>query len=599
VSTKHLALGALGALGVAACGGGQTHPNLFSTNWSDDGGASVIAVMQKMSTTKPAVGADVAVGVGGNSDKVVGVPLAGGAAWTFAHAVDVRPTIAGGVVVGEGGGELFCLDAATGRKLWARQVGPMQMRGAGDDGKTTVVTLAQPGGPGSVLLAIERDGSVGRQIETDKSLGVPAILAGYAFVPWEYQYVSVLDLSSGDEVARILLRGKVSHAFADDGSLWFGEQDLFRFDDRIKSASRNLATRFTLPERELPGTPSLMAPGDQTLGPVALALDKTRVYAMPTNADPPGFSGDRFYGTYFRLVMAFDAKTTKLAWVHGTPVDLVGGAAGPNAFVMCDESGKVSVLDAATGGVEHELSLGGPIKSCTVQADALAAATPQPPPPLAEQIGAVLTNRDSEMIAGQRLLLRELATLDDPSVTKTLVDLASNPLTAPLLVTESRRALAARRNGAEYMIAALGKHYDFLRDVLRTPPVGPMAQALAAMKDKQAAPLLAAHLLDPADTDDDVKQAAAALVTIGDASQVPALEHFVTLYHAAADSEEVADAVVSAGQALLAYGGPAGRKMVDATLADPMTVDAVKARLSAVEQQADAQKPPAAHGKKK
>jgi len=579
----------LAAIVLVACGGGQTHPNLFSTNWSDDNGASISAVMAKMGSAKPAIGADVAVGVAGNSDKVVGVALAGGQPWTFAHAVDVRPTIAGSVVVGEGGGELFCLDATSGRKIWTRQVGPMKMRGAGDDGKTTVVTLSGTEG-GSVLLAIDRDGSVARQIESDKPLGAPAVLAGYAFVPWSSQYVSVLDLSSGDEAARILIRGKVSHAFAAAGSLFFGEQDLFRFDDKIKTASRNEATHLALPQRELPGTPALMGPGDQSLGPVALALDKTRMYAMPTATDPIGFAGDRFYGTYFRLAMAFDAKTTKLAWVHDEPVDLVGGAAGPSAFVLCDESGKVLVLDAATGGVERELTLGGPIKSCAVQADGLAASAPQPAPPLADQISSALTNRDSEMVSGQRLLLRELATLDDESVTKTLVTITSNPLTAPILLADGRRALAARRNGAKYMLDALAHHYDFLHDVLLTPPVGPMAQALAAMKNKQAAPLLAAHLLDPADTGDDVKQAAAALVEIGDASQAPALTQFLAMYHAAAESEDVANAVVSAGQALLAYGGPAGRKAVDAVLADPMTLEMVKGRLTAVEQQADAQK---------
>ncbi len=248
------------------------------------------------------------------------------------------------------------------------------------------------------------------------------------------------------------------------------------------------------------------------------------------------------------------------------------------------------VLDAATGGVERELSLGAPIKSCTAQADGLAASAPQPAPPLASQIGAALVDRDSEMISAQRLLLRELATLENDGVTKTLVDLTSNPLTAPLLLADGRRALAARRNGAKYMLDALAKHYDYLHDVLLTPPVGPMAQALAAMNTKQAAPLLAAHLMDPADSDDDVKQAAAALVEIGDTSNVPALSHFLALYHAAAESDDVANAVVSAGQALLAYGGPAGRKSVDAVLADPATLEVVKERLSAVEQQVDAQK---------
>ncbi len=579
---------ALSAIVLLACGGGQTHPHLFATDWEDDSGKSIAAVQEKMGAVKPALGAAVAIGVAGNSDKLVGVSLAGGTPWTFAHAIDVRPTIVGTVAVGEGGGELFALDAATGKKLWSRQVGPMTMRGAGDDGKITVVSLAETGG--SLLLAIDREGNVARQIETDKSLGVPAVLGGYAFVPWSNQYVSVLDLASGEEAGRILVRGKVSHAFAAGGALFFGEQELFRFDDKIKNASHNQATKLALPQRELPGTPSLLPSGEEKQGPVALALDKTRMYARPTATEPIGFDSNRFYGTYFRMALAFDSQSTKLAWVHSDKVDFVGGGAGPSTFVLCDEEGKVVVLDAATGGVEREISLGAPIKSCVVQADGLVPASAQPPPPLAQQISAALTNRDSEMVSGQRLLLRELATLDDETVTKTLVDLASNPLTAPLLIADARTGLAARRNGAKYMLEALARHYDFLHDVLLTPPVGPMAQALAAMKAKQAAPLLAAHLMDPADTDDDVRQAAAALVDLGDASQVPALKQFLTLYRASPDSEGVAAAVVSAGQALLAYGGADGRKAVDAAIADPYTYDSVKSRLTAIEQQVDAQK---------
>jgi outer membrane protein assembly factor BamB len=570
-----------------ACGGGQTHPNLFSTNWQDDGGLSISAVQQKIGAARAPAGADVAVGVAGNSDKLVGVPLAGGAPWSFAHPIDIRPTIAGSVVVAEGGGELFCLDAATGRKLWARDVGSLTMRGAGDDGKVTIVSLQ--GTQGSLVLAVGRDGSVVRSLDAPTTVGVPAMFGGYAFVPWSNQYVSVLDLSSGDEAGRILVRGKVSHAFTAGGALFFGEQDIFRFDDKIKDASRNRATHLNLPQRELPGTPSLMASGEDKIGPVATALDKTRMYGRPSSGEPIGFDAQRFYGTYFRLAMAFDTQSTKLAWVYSDKVDLVGGAAGPSSFVLCSEDGKVVVLDAATGGVERELSLGGPIKSCVAQADGLAAQASQPPPPLAQQIGAALTNRDSEMVSGQRLLLRELATLQDEAVTKTLVDLASNPLTAPLLIADARVALAGRRSGAKYMLDALEHHYDFLHDVLLTPPVGPMAQALAAMKEKSAAPLLAAHLLDPTDTDDDVKQAAQALVDLGDASQVPALKQFITLYRAGAESEAVAAAVVSAGQSLLSYGGPDGRKLVDQALADPMTLEAVKSRLSAVEQQMDAQ----------
>ena len=102
-----------GALGVAvACGGGQTRASLFSTDWEDDGGVSIGRVWDRIGAAPIPASADVVVGVAGNSDKLIGAPLGGGAKWTFAHPLDARPVIAGNVVVGSGDNEVFALDAA-------------------------------------------------------------------------------------------------------------------------------------------------------------------------------------------------------------------------------------------------------------------------------------------------------------------------------------------------------------------------------------------------------------------------------------------------------------------------------------------------------
>ena len=53
------------------------------------------------------------------------------------------------------------------------------------------------------------------------------------------------------------------------------------------------------------------------------------------------------------------------------------------------------------------------------------------------------------------------------------------------ILAEARSLLASRRNGAEFMLEALRRHYDFLSDVLRSPPVGPIADALSAMGEKR------------------------------------------------------------------------------------------------------------------
>jgi outer membrane protein assembly factor BamB len=570
---------------VAACGGGQTRFSLFSTNWEDDGGASIARVWQHFGNASIPSAADVAIGVAGNTDKIIGVPLGeAGAKWTFAHPLDARPTVAGSVVVGSGGGEVFALDAQTGSVLWRRPTGGIPLLGAGDDGTVTVVAFRRAGSTGSTLLAVAHDGQVVRQIETEKALGAPAVLGRMAFVPWAGQYVSVIDLSNGDEAARVTLRGETSHAWTQGGSLWFGQASFVRFDEHIRDASKGKATTASLSPRDLPGGPRLMRPGSEPLPPVANAEDKVRLYARPTAGDDGAAIEDgRFYATYFRIAMGLTADKARIVWAHLHAADFVGGAASRGGVVLCDDQGKVTELDAKTGGVLSEIDLGERVKECVVNVDAHHASGPPPDVrPLASQLADVVRADDPQLAVAQKLLLRELAAIEDDTATKTLIDVASDPRTSPDLLDAARTALANRRNGAAYMEAALEHHYDFLKDVLRSPPVGPIAQALGAMKDKRAAALLASHLLDPADTDDDVKQAAAALAVVAGPEQLPALRQFFGMYRASAENDDIAAAVASVGQALLALEDKAGRAAVESAARDASTVPYARERLSAL-----------------
>jgi outer membrane protein assembly factor BamB len=241
------------------------------------------------------------------------------------------------------------------------------------------------------------------------------------------------------------------------------------------------------------------------------------------------------------------------------------------------------MLDADTGGEVGAVDLGEPLKSCVVQVDAWKpTSAPAKVGPLADQLSDALLNREAQLATAKRLLLRELAALTDETATKTLVALASDPRTSPLLLPDARTALANRRNGAPYMIQALARHYDYLKDVLRPPPVGPMAQALAAMKRTDAAPLLAEHLLDPADTDDDVRRAAEALVGLASPSEATTIKQFVGMYRANASDDQIEAAVVAAAQALVRVGGADGRASVQAAVADPFTLAPIHDRLQVI-----------------
>lgn len=566
-------IGALTVVLAGCSGGGGPAPRFasFSTSWEDDGGVSIARVWERVGGATIAPSADVVVGVAGSTDKLVGVPLGGGSRWTFAHPLDARPVVAGQVIVGSGAGEVFALDAAKGTVLWRRPTGGIPLLGAGDDGTVTVMTFGRAGGVGSVLLAVTHDGQIVQQLETDRPLGTPAVLGRLAFVPWSGQYVSVIDLGAGSEMARVTLRELTSRAWTEGGSLWFGEVGYVRFDEHIKDASKGKATTVTPPTRPLPGSPKLMAPGSKPVPLVANAEDKVRIYARPRGADPgAAFADDRWYATYFRVAMGFGAGQGKLHWAHLGTADYVGGAAGEGGVVLCDEQGKIVELDASTGGTLLEADLGEPVKACVVNVDGLRpAGAPSDVKPLAQQLSEIVTSDDPQLVVAQRLLLRELASGENELATKALVELASDPRTSPALLGDARTALANRRNGASTMEAALARRYDFLKDVLRAPPVGPIAQALGAMKETGAAPLLAMHLLDTADTDDDVKQAAAALAIVGGTLQLPALREFFGMYRASAPNDDIAAAVVSVGQALVRLDDVS---RVTAAANDPSTV---------------------------
>ena len=387
---------------------------------------------------RPSANTDLVVSVAGN-DKIIGTPLGGGAQWTAKHALDVRPIIAGGVVVVSGGNEVAALDATSGKKLWARPTGGLPLVGAGDDGNLTALSLSR--GAGSTLLIVGRDGSVKRQIETDKTLGDPEVVGGVVFVPWANQYVSAIDAASGDEIGRVTIRDKVSRALTIGGTLYFGELAFIRFDDKISQSSRGGASRVALPSRELPGTPRLLVP------PAANARDRDRLFGRPSGeATPLAIDSGRFYASYYRLILGLEAQRGNLTWVHTHPHDFIGGEAVTGGLVLCDEEGKIVALDAQTGQVSMEKSVGEPIKSCVVQADtfqAPKAATPGPS--LSQQITDAVTVREATLATAQRLLLRELATLEDESATKTLIDIASDPRSVPVLVADARRARQALR----------------------------------------------------------------------------------------------------------------------------------------------------------
>jgi outer membrane protein assembly factor BamB len=309
------------------------------------------------------------------------------------------------------------------------------------------------------------------------------------------------------------------------------------------------------------------------------ARDRIRIYARPT-AEPLGLDSQRVSATYFRIALGLIPPNAALRWVNTFDADVIAGDAAAGGFVYCDARGKVHVVAAENGALAQSAELGEPVRSCVVQGGGLRVEGAATTPPLAAQIAKALELREHEMFAAQSLLLQELAPIAAPEVTKTLIDVASNARTPPALLESARRFLAQRRNGETFMLEALARHYDFLSDVLRPPPVGPLADALAAINEPRAAPLLARHLNDPANTPDDIERAARALNKLATKKELDELKTFFALYRATADEEALVRAVLSTAAALIRIGGGEGQGIIERAAADPLTHPDVKRGLA-------------------
>lgn len=563
----------LGLFTSTACGGGSAVTSQpFSTDWSNDNGASISRVQKQLAGASVSPGAAVAVGI--TPQGLVGVGLDGSGAWKHDGEVEARPAIAGGVVVVTGKSQLYALDAKSGKKLWSVPSEGKLLRGAGDDGTHTIVSLGTREGGGGTLVALDRSGKAVLEMEAEPEIGTPAVLGGVGFVPWGNQYVSAIDLDDGGEIGRLLMREQVSHAFASGGSLWFGERKVVRFDASVGQAAAGGGSALGVPERELPGKPEWLGSGSQVTQRPASARDKIRLYARPGESS---FDSERVAATYFKVALGMHGEDGSLRWVRMFPQAILGGDAAQGGFAFCDAQGKVWIVNAKGGMDAGSADLKTPVQACIVQGGGFkvtgggANTTPLP-----SQVATAIAKKEPQMVTAQRFLLRELAVMQGAEVTKALIDLSSDPATPPMLLEDAGKLLASRRDGADHMMAALERRYDYLADITLPPPVGPLADALAAVDESGAASLLAEHLNDPATSLKDLARVAKALAKLATADELPALHDFFTVYRATAEDDAMINAVIEVARAIVRVGDDEDKDILRAAADDDMTQESVK-----------------------
>lgn len=357
------------ALALAACGGGQTRAHPFERELYDDDGAELAAFVERWK--KPSRSALPRSVVGAIDGRALVGRTMPGPSWTVAFPCEGQPFLVGDVAVALGGGKLVALGAQRGELLWDLPAYG-RLRGASDDGMTTLVSIEGLGGTRTQVLAVGRDGTVVRQIVDEGRIGPPLVFDQYAFLPASRRAAIVFDLVSGVEAARVVARTALDTAFLSGNEIYLGDEEFIRFDADVVAARRGGGTRVSLPARLLPGGPPWLAtpPG----GPMPRAW----VLARPEDGVVEQFA--YVHGEFVAGMSGTDARPM---WVRREPLAHRGGRATKGGFALCTPSGEAIVLDGA-GRVELRFELGIAVDRCDVSFDEVPAS---PPPREALRLG--------------------------------------------------------------------------------------------------------------------------------------------------------------------------------------------------------------------
>ncbi|MCA9582656.1 MAG: PQQ-binding-like beta-propeller repeat protein, partial [Myxococcales bacterium] len=496
--------------------------------------------------------------------------------WKATLDVLTKPEILGDVVLlsvrtPDAGDEVVALSADDGSELWRLPLGDLAYMGAARSaGRIAVVTsVGAMGGARrqSQVRAVEaRTGAMAWEHAIDGVLGAPAARGPWVFVPWERQNIAILDMATGRERARLRSTDDVI-TWVDAGpeGVHYGSHGMYRLTGRSYTGNREEATYRWPMITDAPNDPFLMEDDFIPKAGLRSARSRIRFFVAPKAAkgdDTVALVGDTVYYVYYRYVFAFDTER-KLRWVRIVPTPIAGGQVLSEGLLVLGEGGDARILGVDTGLDLWAKDLPAEaIASVAVEASTLS--IPAPPagrqaPELRASLRNVASDGDNTLAAGRAYAIGLLAALPEPEVTRDLLELYSQPSMPGVLRAALREAVRRRTSGAEYLVASLESHYDFLQGT-QGPPLDLIAPALVNLDAKEALPGLLEQLIDHETPARFLPETVAAIAALGDATVIPVLMDFLTRYRADSAFSENPAPLLAAADAIFTLGGEEERE---------------------------------------
>ncbi len=515
--------------------------------------------------------------------------------WSHPINAMTRPQVLGDVVVTSTRQEVVTLDLHDGHELWRAPIGDLAYVGAarGGDVLTYVASVGAAGGArrvGRIRAVQARTGSQLWAHDIRGVLGEPAAEGAYLFVPWERQSVAVLDLHTGIEKTRIRSTDDViSWVRSTPAGVFYGNKAIYRFTKRSASGTKQGSAYRPAPIPDAPRDPLVNDDGFFPKPGTRSARGRIRIFFAPAPAQGDQgvpIADDTFYFVYYRYVFAFDTNHT-LRWVRMLDQDVIGSQALDGGLLTVGERGAMHLLGAADGLDHWTGSMNMGLDSVGLDAAGLASAThpTQPegvaPTDLRPSLNKVALDPDNRLVAARAYAIQLLAAMTAPEITRDLLDLYAQRSMPGTLKEAIATALRGRHGGAQYLVKALDQHYDFLADT-KAPPLQIIIPSLLEMHATAAVPGLIQQMQDHETPIDVLPLVIHAVVELGDASVVPALESYLTLYHADTAFAQKPQSLAAAAEGVFKLAGADGRHELQTLMADATTLHGVSHAINAL-----------------
>jgi outer membrane protein assembly factor BamB len=555
--------------------------NAFQPTFPDNQPKDVEQVLGRLQAAAPAPQPQVGVGVTKDPDRLYAFDLESGKKqWQRPAKPHTAPQIAGELVVTREPTGVIARRLQDGKRLFTVDNQTLHLAGASGEGSSAVIALSTGGGVGAhSKLVVVTEQEIAWEAEVDHAIGAPAVRAGMIFVPWANQNVSVLDVQSGEELARIRLDTVAGHALVRGGSLYFGQRGLFRLTPSIRTGSKSQAAYAEPSLGDLPGNPSFLPNAYDPPPSPESGVHRIQLAWHPAGrGEEVTVAHDTAYLIFYKLVFALDARNGEVKWVHSHRSDIVGARAHGSGLLVADQKGKVQWLGAEHGHVRGSKEIGARPVFVRLPAEPRA---PEGSPaaetqPLRDQLLQAAEVNDSRVLPARIFAVEQLSNLDAPEVTASLIALCDDQSRSPKELRETAcQALTRRAVGAKHVLSALDRHASFLQNT-GAPPVGALALAAVRMEEDQAVPKLISHLRDPETPADDLAPLLAALEQLGDRAAVEPIRDFLRLYHADRPSTALVKALGRAAHALVGLQGPVATETLEQVAEDPLAIPEVR-----------------------